>query len=177
MPKRKLILYIAMSLDGFIARPNDDLDWLQSVAKEGEDYGYQSFIHTVDTIIIGKRTFDKVLTLVETYPHHDKMTYVITHTKQSNKDHIIFYTENIKDLINELKQQAGKNIYCDGGAILVQTLLREELIDEMIISVIPILLGEGIRLFDNNKFIAYLQLLDAKHFDTGLVQLHYALKN
>lgn len=173
MQSRKVILYIAMSLDGFIARPNDDLDWLNCVAKVGEDYGYQAFMDTIDTIIIGRRTFDKVLTLVEKYPHNNKITYVITHTTQPNKENIIFYTKSISDLIHELKQKEGKNIYCDGGAMLVQTLMRENLIDEMIISIIPILLGKGIRLFENNNITNHLKLIDTKYFDTGLVQVHY----
>lgn len=173
MTSRKVILFIAMSLDGFIARPDDDLEWLNCVAKDGEDYGYSAFTQTVDTILIGRRTYEKILTLVEKYPHHDKITYVITQTEQQSQENIIFYTENINDLIHELKQKEGQNIYCDGGAMLVQNLIRENLIDEMIISIIPILLGEGIRLFENIIATNHLKLIATKHFDTGLVQVHY----
>lgn len=177
MASRKVILFIAMSLDGFIARPNDDLDWLNVVTKAGEDYGYSAFTQTVDTILLGRRTYEKVLSLVEKYPHNNKTTYVITRTTQPNQENIVFYTKSINNLICELKQQTGENIYCDGGAMLSQTLIREKLIDEMIISIIPILLGEGIRLFDNDSNIKHLKLKDTKHFDTGLVQLHYTFYN
>ena len=173
MNNRKLILYIAASLDGYIARPNDDLSFLDRVQKEGEDYGYHDFMAAIDTVILGKRTYDWVIKQVTEFPHADKETYVITHTERPQKGKIIFYNGNLRALVLTLKQQKGKNIFCDGGAEIVNELLREKLIDELIISVIPVLAGEGIRLFQNGRPEQGLELVSTKKFDTGLVRLHY----
>lgn len=169
---RKVVLYIAMSLDGYIAKPNDDLSFLNIVEKEGEDYGYSAFISTVDTVILGRKTYDWVTAQVD-FPHADKESYVITRTPKPSMGRTIFYTGNLKDLINDLKNKEGKNIFCDGGAVLVNELLKEQLIDELIISVIPILVGEGKKLFVEGNPEQKLQLSSVKNYDTGLVQLHY----
>lgn len=169
---RKVVLYIAMSLDGYIAKPNDDLSFLNIVEKEGEDYGYSAFISTVDTVILGRKTYDWVTAQVD-FPHADKESYVITRTPKPSKGRTIFYTGNLKDLINDLKNKEGKNIFCDGGAVLVNELLKEQLIDELIISVIPILVGEGKKLFVEGNPEQKLQLSSVKNYDTGLVQLYY----
>ncbi len=173
MNERKLILYIATSLDGYIAKPNDDLSFLNRVQKEGEDYGYYNFISSVDTIIMGRKTYDWVMKQVDKFPHSDKETFIITRTVRPKKDSITFYTEKLSDLVIELKKRGGKNIFCDGGAQVVHELLKEGLIDEYIISVIPVLLGSGTPLFKENRPEQDLELVSAKHFETGLVQLHY----
>jgi dihydrofolate reductase len=174
---RKLFLYIAASLDGYIAKPNDDLSFLNLVQKEGEDYGYQEFINTVDTVILGRRTYEWVMKQVDVFPHNDKQTFVITRTAKPATGNTQFYTGNLKGLVEKLKSQEGKNIFCDGGAEIINALLKEQLIDELIISVIPILLGSGIRLFNEGIPELPLQLVDVKSFDTGLVQLHYTKKS
>ncbi len=81
MTSRKVILYIASSLDGFIAKENDDISFLSVVEKKGEDYGYHAFIETVDTVIMGRKTYDKVLSFGIDFPHHDKKCYELTRTK------------------------------------------------------------------------------------------------
>jgi len=177
MPNRKVILYIAMSLDGYIAKPNDDLSFLSMVHKEGEDYGYADFINKVDTVIIGRKTYDWVTKEVGYFPHADKTAYVITRTKKPDEGTTHFYTGNLKDLIGKLKHQEGKTIFVDGGAEIVNEMLKENLIDEFIISVIPILLGNGTLLFKNQRPEENLKLLETKTFDTGLVQLHYKVTN
>ena len=173
MEKRKLILYIACSLDGYIARPNDDLSFLNKVQIEGEDYGYHDFISNVDTVVLGRRTYDWVMNQVDSFPHSDKETYIITRTGRPNKENITFYTGELKELINGLKRKQGKNIFCDGGAEIVNELLREKLFDELIISVIPVLVGDGIRLFHDGRPEQELECVSVKSFETGLVQLHY----
>lgn len=171
--ERKVILYIAMSLDGFIAGPNDDLSFLNTVSKSGEDYGYSEFIESVDTVILGRKTYDWVMKQVEVFPHKDKDTYIITKTKKPDEGRTIFFNGDVRALVTKLKKVKGNNIFCDGGAEIVNLLLRDNLIDEFIISIIPVLLGGGTRLFkDDNKPIG-LKLISAKSFDTGLVQLHY----
>jgi len=170
---RKVILFIACSLDGFIAKPNDDLSFLSIVQKDGEDYGYSEFIKTIDTVILGRKTYDWVLTQVPVFPHADKETYVVTHGPRQDIGKTKFYSGDLEELLIKLKSETGKNIFIDGGAAVVNALLSDNLIDEYIISIIPILLGEGTRLFNDNRPEQKLQLISTKHFDTGLVQLHY----
>lgn len=176
MQSRKVIVYIATSLDGYIAKPNDDLSFLSIVEKEGEDYGYYAFLQNIDTVIIGRKTYEWITKQVQTYPNSDKETYVITRTHRESIGNVHFYTGDIKTLISTLKSQAKKDVFVDGGAEIVNLLLQNKLIDEIIISVIPILLGEGVRLFQATKTEQCLQLIDCKHFDTGLVQLRYKVQ-
>ncbi|MDD2799540.1 MAG: dihydrofolate reductase family protein [Bacteroidales bacterium] len=172
--KRKLILYISMSLDGYIADCNDDLHFLSVVEQDGEDYGYSEFINSVDTVIIGRKTFDKVKSMGFEYPHTDKEVYIISRSKQSMEGSFQYYNGNLSDLVTRLKTKSGKNIYCDGGAEIANYLLSNYLVDEMIISIIPVLLGDGIRLFKERNDTANLTLLSSKQFPKGLVQLHYS---
>lgn len=174
---RKIILYIATSVDGYIARPNGDLDWLDTVQVEGEDYGYQQFIESVDTVILGRKSYDKVMTLVDEFPHKDKKCYILTKSdRESTEANLIFYNKSLQTLIETLRQEGGAHIYCDGGAEVVTELMRLDAIDEYIISIIPIFLGDGIRLFKENRPEMHLHLIDATAFGTGLVQLHYERK-
>lgn len=169
---RTLKLYIAASMDGYIAKPGDDLSFLSVVQKEGEDYGYHDFIKTVDTVILGRKTYDWILRH-EAFPHKDKNAYIITRTPRPSEGNTVFYTGSLPELVSKLKGQPGKNIFCDGGAEVIHELLKHHLIDEMIISVIPVLTGGGTRLFKDGRPEEGLTLLGAKSFDTGLVQLHY----
>ncbi len=171
--ERKLILYIAMSLDGYIAKPNDDLEFLSVVAHEGEDYGYAEFVSGIDTVLIGRKTYEKVISMGYEFPHADKEVYVITRQSIPNSGNTKFYSGNLKELVLQLKSQSGKGIYCDGGAEIVHELLKENLIDEFYISIVPILLGEGISLFKQHRPELNLKLSEVKSFDKGLVQLHY----
>jgi dihydrofolate reductase len=175
---RTLAIYIATSLDGYIAGPNDDLGFLKSVEKKGEDYGYAAFTATIDTIILGRKTYDWVLKEIGSshYDNGDRDVYVITRTKKPSVGRTIFYTGNLAELVQDLKTGSGKNIYCDGGAEIINELLKNNLIDEMIISIIPVLLGNGTRLFKDGRPEQQLELVTTKTFDTGLTQLHYKQK-
>lgn len=169
------MLFIAMSLDGYIAKPNDDLSFLKLVEKEGEDYGYAEFTATVDTIIIGRKTYDWVLKEIGSshYDNGDRDVYVITRTERPGTGKTTFYTGDLAGLIQQMKAANGKNIYCDGGAEIITELLKNDLVDELIISVIPILIGDGTRLFKDGRPEQKLELISTKQFDKGLVQLHY----
>jgi dihydrofolate reductase len=135
---RKVILYIACSLDGYIAKPNDDLSFLSIVQEDGEDYGYEAFVNTVDTVILGRKTYDWVMAQVPEFPHADKTTFVITRQAKPSVGNTHFYSGNLKELLTRLKAEEGKHIFIDGGAEIVNELLKDHLIDELIISVIPI---------------------------------------
>ena len=171
--ERKVILYIAMSLDGYIATENGDIGFLSMVEQEGIDYGYAEFIRTIDTVIMGRKTYDKVLSLGIEFPHSDKETYVITRTAKTDIGSIRFYSGSLINLVAKLKAGKGKNIYCDGGAEIVTLLLSENLIDEFYISIIPVLLGKGILLFKTGRPELKLILKSTRQFEKGLVQLHY----
>jgi dihydrofolate reductase len=170
---RQLILYIATSLDGFIAPPDEDLAFLNSVAQEGEDYGYAAFTDTVDTVVMGRRTYDKVVAMGVPDPHPDKVLYVITRTPRPSQGNIHFHTGDVVQLLRDLKARPGKDIYCDGGAQLVDTLMQHDLIDRYCISVVPVLLGAGIRLFRDGRPGQALRLVESRSYPKGLVQSWY----
>ena len=172
---RKVVLYIAASLDGFIAKANDDLSFLSMVQQEGEDYGYSGFLKTIDTVIMGRKTYDWVIAHIKEFPHSNLETYIITRTERDGGGNLNFYSGDLKDLVNRLKKEPGMNIFVDGGAEIVQELMKVRLIDEFYISIIPVLLGDGIRLFREGLPQLKLKLIDSKQFNTGLAQLHYIL--
>ena len=175
---RTLSLFIATSLDGYIAKPNDDLSFLKSVEKEGEDYGYAEFTSTIDTIIVGRKTYDWVAREIGTshYDNGERNVYVITKTKRPSVCKTRYYTRNLAEQVGQLKNEQGKNIYCDGGAEIINELLKDDLVDEFVISVVPVLLGNGTRLFKDGRPEQTLEFVRAKTFDTGLMQLHYKRK-
>ena len=170
---RKVVLYISMSLDGYIATKDNSLEFLSIVEQEGEDYGYNDFVKSVDTVIIGRKTYEKVIAMGYEYPHTDKDVYIITRTERPSIGNFKFYTGELTQLVNSLKNQSGKNIYCDGGAEIANELIKNDSVDEYIISVIPILLGDGIKLFKDGRPVQKLELVSVKQFDIGLTQLHY----
>ena len=170
---RKVILYIATSLDGYIATKNENLDFLSLVEQEGEDYGYADFIKTVDTVIVGRKTYDKVLSMGFDFPHADKKSYIITRTPKPPIGNIQFYTENLEALILKLKEKDGQNIFVDGGAEIVNLMMKDNLIDVFCVSIIPVLLGDGIRLFQDNRPELQLKFVRSETFKSGLVQIWY----
>ena len=174
MNKRKVIVYIAMSLDGYIAGEGDDLSFLSIVEQEGEDYGYHAFVDTIDTVILGRKTYDWVCKQ-GIIPHEDKTLYIITRNPQLSETSSRYYSGDLYELMKRLQSEQGKDIYCDGGADLIDSLLNMKMIDECIISIIPTIVGGGTPLFRNHHDIQF-NLLGSTSFSSGLVQVHYALK-
>ena len=175
MSKRKLILYISMSVDGFLATEDDDLSWLSIVEKEGEDYGYTDFTANVDTYIVGRQTYDKVKELTGgVFPAEEQYDcYIITRQEREGKPGLTFYNGDIEALVNDLKSKEGKDIYCDGGGQVVKLLMEKDLIDEYRISVIPTILGSGKRLFIGGTPPVKLKAEPSKYYESGLVGLRY----
>ncbi|AHM58187.1 hypothetical protein EAL2_808p06840 (plasmid) [Peptoclostridium acidaminophilum DSM 3953] len=171
--KRKVILYIAQSLDGFIADENGGIDWLAAVELPGEDYGYSDFINNVDTVIMGRRTYETVLSFGIEFPHKDIECYVMSTTLEGFNPDVEFFNGDIGDLIRMLELEDGKDIFIDGGSEVVRELRERDLIDEYIISIVPILLGKGTRLFKESSNRRNLRLLESKAFESGLVQVRY----
>lgn len=176
MSTRKVILYIASSIDGYIAKPNDNLDFLSIVEQKGEDYGYAEFIKSVDTVILGRKTYDYIMKVVPEFVHADKETFVITRTAKPSIGSVHFHTGDLSELIRSLKSKPGSNIFIDGGAEIVDMCLQHDLLDEMVISYIPILVGDGVRLFKEGRPEQQFELVSAKSFEKGLLQVHYRRK-
>jgi dihydrofolate reductase len=174
---RPVIVYIAMSLDGYIAKANDDISFLSLVECDGEDYGYNNFYAAVDTVIMGMRTYSKVLSMGHSFPTNDKEMFIITRSQKTSKGKINFYTGSPVDLVASIKEKPGKVIFIDGGSYVVNTLLEANLIDEFVISIVPVILGEGISLFKNSEKEHKLSLVESKSYSSGLVQLHYKFLN
>jgi dihydrofolate reductase len=171
----KVILYIAASLDGYIAGPGDDLSFLSMVETPGEDYGYVDFTQSVDRVIMGRKTYDWIMKQVSVFPHADMETYILTRTAKDSIGNTHFYTGDLRELVQTLKAKGGKNIFCDGGADAANALLQLGLMDEIIISTIPVILGAGTKLFKEGIPERALQLLGSKSFSSGLIQAHYKL--
>ncbi len=158
----KISVYIATSLDGFIARKNGDIDWLPAPDNSAEDYGYKEFISSVDLIVMGRNTHEKVLTF-ETWPYPDKKVNVLNLSP--------------RDLINILTDKGIRHIYLDGGKT-IQRFLMEGLVDEITITTIPVLIGDGLSLFGPLLKDLKFRLLGSNHFNNGFVQSKYwAVKN
>ena len=138
----KVILYIAASLDGFIARSDGDISWLDKYQGGKEDYGYSDFYKDVGASIMGANTYEKALTLKGGIDNN-MPTYVITHRKRQTiaDAKITLYSGNLPELINKIKEKTRKNIWLVGGGQLTQSFLKEDLLDQIILSTIPIILG------------------------------------
>lgn len=174
-------VYIATSLDGFIARKNGDLDWLPgsdgSADQTGEDFGYQEFMNSIDVLVMGRNTFEMVLSF-GVWPYGDKRVIVLSSKSLKLPDHLPATVEasacTPAELFHSLSQQGHQNAYIDGGNT-IQRFLQAGLIQEMIITRIPVLIGQGISLFGPlNKDIA-IQHLETLTFENGLVQSKYAV--
>lgn len=173
--KRKLVLFIATSLDGYIATETESLDWLFNVEGEG-DNGYSEFYETVDTIIMGKKTYDWVIKNIEgDFPYKNKECYVFTRSPIMDTENVKFVNKDIGSFTNSLKDQEGKNIWIVGGGDLLHSFIKEKLVDEFILTVAPTIIGKGIRLFKEANHQFELSLKGTRRFNQ-FVELHYVKK-
>lgn len=205
--ERKVILYIAQSLDGYIARENGMVDWLSGEGKEENvDFGYEDFLSGIDTVIMGRRTYEQIINDLspDKWPYEGKKSYVFTKNRideellleenlrdtsseiifvnknfgelynktQNYSDEITFINQNVGDFIRNIKKEDGRNIWIVGGARLVDNLMKEDLVDEYIISTIPVILGDGIRLFNDKNLEIKLKLNSVKSLD-GIIISEY----
>lgn len=172
---RKISLFIAMSLDGYIADSKGDVDWLIGQGNDNENIDtYSEFTKSIDTILMGWNTYHQVVTELspQEWVYNDFTTYVITHNEHTSSEKIRFVNINPVDLVKRLKEENGKDVWICGGANLVQQLINEDLIDNYYITIIPTLLGSGIRLFENTKHEIKLRLLNTQSYN-GMVDLIY----
>jgi dihydrofolate reductase len=176
----KISVYIATSLDGFIARLDASLDWLEHDSGT-EDYGFNEFFDSVDTMVMGRGTYEFVAATGE-WPCEHKRTIVLSSTMGDGDiaEHLAGKVEILAmepgDLAAKLTDEGAKHIYVDGG-ITIQQFLRAGLIDELIVSRMPVLPGSGIPLFGELDTDIALDHVESKSFPSGLVQSTYKRKS
>ena len=139
-----------MSLDGYIATPDGGIEWLNEIPNPtNEDHGYNALLESVDTVLMGGRTYHEIIGFGVPWPYKDKQTYVIAHndTNVTPDEKVEFITEDIYHRIAALKEADSKDIWLVGGGVLTTMLLNHDLIDEMQIAIVPTILGEGLPLF------------------------------
>lgn len=172
--QRKLVLFIAQSVDGYIATKDDSLDWLFKVEGEG-DNGYSEFFETIDTILMGKRTYDWIMEQEKgQYPYSTKNSYVFSRSSVTDTNDVTFIKGDIVGFTNNLKKEEGKDIWIVGGGDILHTFLKEKLVDELIVTVAPTIIGEGIPLFKPADYALDLSLKGTRPFNQ-FVELHYTV--
>lgn len=174
MPRPRCSVFIATSLDSFIARANGGIDWLSIVERPGEDYGFKTFFDSIDTLIMGRKTYETALGF-DSWPYAGKRVVVLTHTTPTSRHGEDFFSGDLTELVERLGAEGSKRVYVDGGTIIAQ-FLAAKLIDDLTISVIPILLGEGSPLAPKIGQDVRLQLTEHRAFESGLVQLTYCVQ-
>jgi dihydrofolate reductase len=167
---RKVILGVAVSLDSFIEGPNGEYDWCFT----DQDYGLSTFFKRVDTVFVGRKTYEMSLGMEGGGAGFPKLKeYIFSTTLDKVKDGATLIKGNIKTEVEKIKKEKGKDIWLFGGASLTTSLMNLELVDELSLAVHPILLGHGKPLFINIKDRIKLTLVDTKTYSTGLVSLTY----
>jgi dihydrofolate reductase len=172
----KVVLYIAASLDGFIARADDDIAWLTRYDSPHEDHGYADLMRRVDTLIMGARTYEQVLGFGDWF-YQGKKTYVVTHRElpQVPGAEVAFYSGDLTALVADLKAATDKDIWLLGGGQLAGSFMNEGLVDEIMLFVIPITLGSGKPLFVGMTKATELTLVETKPYESGIVLLRYSM--
>ncbi|MDO5550432.1 MAG: dihydrofolate reductase family protein [Lachnospiraceae bacterium] len=172
---RTVVLFLAMSLDGYIADRNGGVDWLSGQSEQEESIDtYAAFVKDIDTVIMGWNTYHQVVTELSPgeWIYSDLTSYVVTHRELPSTEQIIFTKEDPCALVKKLKQEPGKDIWICGGSKVIQQLMEEDLIDRYYISVIPTILGDGIRLFGTMEKEIKLQLIKTQTYN-GITDLVY----
>jgi dihydrofolate reductase len=172
---RKIICYIAISLDGKIADSKGGVEWLEKIPNpEKSDYGYQAFFGSIDCTIMGNATYRQILGFDVEFPYKSTDNYVITRDKTLSKDqHVTYISESHKETIARLKNAKGKNIWCVGGGGLISFLINHGLLDEFRIFIMPVLLGSGIPIINELLEHCFLELMSTKTHSSGVLELSY----
>jgi dihydrofolate reductase len=174
MMNRKVIVHIAASADGYIARPDGDLEWLTSRPAPKGFYGMNEFMKTVDTLLMGRKTYEEGLRLGGTFdPKNRTLVFSRQPPPPNLPPGVEFVNAEIGPLVGGLREQPGKHMWLMGGGELIASFLDEEAIDEFVVSVVPVFIGDGIPLIARRHRHVQLKLLATDGFPDGLVQLHY----
>lgn len=171
---RKIVLQLAVSLDGYIEGPNGEFDWCFT----DQDYGMSAFFKRVDATFMGRKTYELALAMQdEIPPGFPKMKeYVFSNTLTGVKKGVVIVKGDIKKEVVKIKKKKGKDIWLFGGAELISSLMNLQLVDELILAVHPVVLGSGKPLFKDISERTWLTLTGSNIFDNGLVFLTYTVK-
>lgn len=173
----KASIFVATSIDGFIAREKGAIDWLSSGEnrRSGEDYGYKEFINSVDAIVMGRNTYEQVLSF-SSWPYGKKPVVVLSTREVTIPEKIEKTVSSMnaapQQVVRRLSEWGYKHLYIDGGKT-IQNFLKDGLIQELIITMVPILIGSGIPLFGSLSHDVHLEHVATRQFDDGLVQCKY----
>jgi dihydrofolate reductase len=174
---RKVIVHIATSADGYIARTDGDLDWLTARPAPAGFYGIAAFMQSIDTMVIGRKTYEASLRMGATFDSTSRT--VVFSRRPRPKDappSVEFTDEAIGAFVNRLRHSQGKDIWLMGGGEIIASFLDAQAIDEFVISVVPIFIGDGIPLIARRHLHVPLSLRSTEKFEDGVVQLHYAVR-
>jgi dihydrofolate reductase len=176
--RRKVIVHIATSADGYIARSDGDLEWLTSRPAPEGFYGINAFMRSIDTTVLGRTTYEVSLRMGA--PFDSKSRSVVFSRRAPPADvpaGVEFVSEAIGPFVRRLRAQPGKDIWLMGGGDLIASFLDEQAIDEFVVSVVPVFIGEGIRLIAPRHRYVPLELLSTERFEDGVVQSRYRVQS
>ena len=175
-------VFIATSLDGFIARKNGELDWLDKaneVVPKGEDCGFFPFMDSIDVLIMGRKTYEKVISFGQ-WPYGETKVIILSRSLvkiPSSLSNTVFYTsETPPELCKRLKGEGAERLYIDGGTT-IQSFLKEKLINDITITTVPVILGSGIPLFAELSNDIQLKHIETKVYDFGFIQSKYEIED
>lgn len=172
----KIVLYIASSLDGKIAKKDNSLDWLYALPNPNQiDHGYNAFLNSVGTTIMGKNTYNEIISFGVDWPYPDKHSYVVTSDEnfQLSSPNTFIISSDLVAFVNKLKEKSSKDIWLIGGGQLIASFISNDLLDRMILTLIPTTLGEGIPLFPDHSKETLWNISNVEKFETGAVNLTY----
>ncbi|MFI9630616.1 dihydrofolate reductase family protein [Streptomyces sp. NPDC052042] len=168
----RTLVQIGTSLDGYIARPDGDIDWLNERGAQAGDTGYETFMAGIDTLAMGRNTYEKILTF-GFWPYEGKRVAVLS-TRLTTDDPNITVHRSLDALLDHLQTAGAENVYVDGGQ-LIQTFLRRGLLDQLTLTNVPVLLGSGIPLFGPLDHDIDLTLRETRALGAGFVQTTYTV--
>ena len=174
MKTRKVIVHIATSADGYVARPDGDLEWLTSRPAPEGFYGMNAFMQSIDTKVLGRRTYEVSLRLGAKFDSKGRNIVFSRHARPVGAPSgVEFVSEAPGALVRRLRAEPGKDIWLMGGGDIIASFLDERAIDELVVSIIPVFIGDGIPLIARRRRHAALELLSSEHFEDGVVQNRY----
>jgi dihydrofolate reductase len=175
---RRIIVHIATSADGYIARPDDDIDWLTSRPAPEGFYGMNAFMRSIDTKLLGRKTYEVGLRMGAKFdPKSPSVVFSRRPPPPDVPSGVEFVSGAIGPIVRRLRERSGKDIWLMGGGELIASFLDEQAIDEFVISVVPVFIGDGIPLIARRHRQVPLELVSSTPYDDGLVQLHYRVRS
>ncbi|HEU4888070.1 MAG TPA: dihydrofolate reductase family protein [Thermoanaerobaculia bacterium] len=176
--RRKVVVHIATSADGYIARPDDDLEWLTSRPAPKGFYGMNAFMRSIDTMVLGRKTYEVGLRMGGKFDPKSRSIVFSRHAPPADvPSGVEFVSEAIGPFVDRLRAQPGKDIWLMGGGEIIASFLDEHAVDEFVISVVPVLIGDGIPLIARHPRHVLLELLSSERFEDGLVQNRYRVQS